>query len=218
VRIVHSSDTGAPNSKGVAVVLNRETTNANGTTHHDLIPGRALLVSIPWHTNKTPNILAVYAPNDHAESAQMWKDLKSIWSEKKLPRADILLGDFNLVEDTLDQLPSHPDDQHPVKALRAFKNSMHLIDGWRSINPDTKAYTYTLRSNDSHLRIDRIYALSKIMRNSANWQTDTPGAFDTEHRMASVQVVHAKVPFMGKGRYAIPVNMCKDKHFIREAL
>jgi hypothetical protein len=36
--------------------------------------------------------------------------------------------------------------------------------------------------------------------------------------MVSMQVVHAKMPFIGKGRYAIPAQMRKDKKFTREAL
>jgi exonuclease III len=218
IRILHCSDPEAPNSKGVAIVLNKDITNASDAKSTPLIPGRAMSVSIPWHSEETIHILAIYAPNQANESKHFWNDLKRIHRQKKTHKPDIMLGDFNVVEDAIDRLPSHPDDQATVTALRALKHGMGLIDGWRCINQATKAYTYTSRSNGAHSRIDRIYASPKIIRNSANWLADTPGAFDTDHRMVSVQVVNDKAPFIGKGRYAIPAQMCKDKKFMRETL
>jgi exonuclease III len=218
IQMFHCSDPDAPNSKGVAIVLNRDLTNASGATSVNIIPGRAMMVTIPWHANEHLNILAVYAPNQANENKHFWLNLQRLREENVFSKPDIMLGDFNMVEDAIDRLPSHPDDKATVTALRTLKHSLHLLDGWRCINETTKAYSYTSRSNNAHSRIDRIYASSAIIRNSANWLADTPGAFDTDHRMVSVQVVHAKMPFIGKGRYAIPAQMCKDKKFVKEAL
>jgi hypothetical protein len=218
VRMFHCSDPEAPNSKGVAIVLNRDLTNADGASSIDLVPGRAMLVTLPWHGDEVLRILAIYAPNQAGENKYFWEGLKCTWEQLSLPKPDILLGDFNLVEDAIDRLPSHCDDASAVAALRGLKHSMNLIDGWRCINRTSKAYTYTSRSNGAHSRIDRIYASASVIKNSANWVTDTPGAFDTDHRMVSMQIVHAKVPFIGKGRYAMPAHLCKDKAFMRKAL
>jgi exonuclease III len=127
--IFHCSDPDAPNSKGVAVVLNRDVTNATGATSVNIIPGRAMMVSLPWHANECLNILAVYAPNQVNESKHFWLDLQRIREEKRLPKPHIMLGDFNMVEDAIDRLPSHPDDKATVSVFRALKHSLHLIDG-----------------------------------------------------------------------------------------
>jgi hypothetical protein len=216
LRVFRCSDPEFPNSKGVAVVMNRDLTNSDNATCKNIVPGRAMLVSVPWHANDVLNILAVYAPNEATDNRDFWLELKRRSDDREFPKANIMMGDFNIVEDSLDRLPSHGDRAQPVKALRELKHSLGLIDGWRSINRDSKAYTFTSESNGAHSRIDRIYATPDIVKSSANWKIDTPGAFDTDHRMISTQVIHEKIPFIGKGRYAIPAQMCKDKTFMRK--
>jgi exonuclease III len=214
--ILSSSDPESPNSKGVAVVLNRDITNSENVKCVNIMPGRAMLVTIPWHASEVLNILAIYAPNEASENRDFWRELKRGRDNNEFPRANVMLGDFNVVEDSLDRLPSHGDRAQSVNALRELKHSLGLIDGWRSLNRDTKAYTFTSESNGAHSRIDRIYATPDIVEGSANWRIDTPGAFDTDHRMVSTQIIHEKIPFIGKGRYAIPAQMCKDKPYMRK--
>jgi exonuclease III len=214
--ILSCSDPESPNSKGVAIVLNRDITNCENVKCTSIIPGRAMAVSIPWHARDVLNILAIYAPNEPTENRDFWIDLKRRQENNEFPKANVMLGDFNIVEDSLDRLPSHGDRAQAVRALRELKHSLGLIDGWRSLNRDTKAYTFTSESNGAHSRIDRIYTTPDIVKSSANWRIDTPGAFDTDHRMVSAQIIHEKIPFIGKGRFAIPAQMCKDKPYMRK--
>jgi exonuclease III len=216
LRIFSCCDPESPNSKGVAIVLNRDITNSENAKCKNIVPGRAISITLPWHASDVLNILAVYAPNEATENRDFWTDIRRARDDNQFPKADIMLGDFNVVEDSLDRLPSHGDRAQQVRALRDLKHKLGLIDGWRSLNRDTKAYTFTSESNGAHSRIDRIYASPDIVKNSANWGIDTPGAFDTDHRMVSVQVIHEKMPFIGKGRYAIPAQMCKDKTYMRK--
>jgi hypothetical protein len=66
MEIFNSIDIEKPNSKGVAIVLNREITNTVGVKVRRLIAGRAILATIPWHGRLTLTVLAVYAPSDSA--------------------------------------------------------------------------------------------------------------------------------------------------------
>jgi exonuclease III len=68
IKIYHSIDPHQPNAKGVAIVLNKEITNTTNIEVSEIIPGRALLVQIPWHTDLLINILAIYAPNLSTEN------------------------------------------------------------------------------------------------------------------------------------------------------
>lgn len=43
----------AGSAQGVAIVLNRDITNTCGIKRHIIIPGRAILVTIPWHQTQT---------------------------------------------------------------------------------------------------------------------------------------------------------------------
>ena len=95
---------------GVAFVLNKNLAIHRGTIIHDIIPGRALLISIPWHANLMLTILNIYAPNAPSDNEKFWKDLQLAFNTNPFPYSDILLGDFNVVEDAIDRLPSHNDN------------------------------------------------------------------------------------------------------------
>src|ERR1700691_2507183 len=89
------------NAQGVTIVLNREMTNIHDVKQQDVIPGRAMLLTLPWHSDLTLTILNVYAPNAHSENQQFWETLETKWVDMNLPFPDIMLGDFNLVEDAI---------------------------------------------------------------------------------------------------------------------
>ena len=57
-----------------------------------------------------------------------------------------MVGDFNMVEDSLDRLPSHSDQGGTTEALDNLKQLLGVEDGWRNTYPQTTAFTY-LQSN-----------------------------------------------------------------------
>jgi hypothetical protein len=114
---IHFSQGTNPNAQGVAIVLNREMTNIHNIKQQDIVPGRAMLLTLPWHLDKTLTILNIYAPNGHSENQLFWETLQGMWTNLNLPPPDLMLGDFNLVEDALDRLPSHGDPPPAVNAL-----------------------------------------------------------------------------------------------------
>ena len=91
-----------------------------------------------------------------------------------------MLGDFNLVEDSLDRLPCHMDDPNAVAALGNLKANFDLVDGWRRTNPDKRAYTHQHAPNASQGRIDRIYISNELLHPATEWQiTNSP--IETDH-------------------------------------
>ena len=110
----------------------------------------------------TLNILAVYAPNNHNANAQFWSELCERWDDPqaRLPKINILLGDFNIVEAAIDCLPPHPDPESPVNALWHLKTSLSLTDSWRTSHPPPET-DFTFKQdralNASMSRIDCIY-------------------------------------------------------------
>lgn len=216
LNIYNSIDPEHPNAKGIAIVLNRDITNTEGVSVHYLIPGRAILLVLPWHGKHTVTILAVYAPCDTmASNEKLWNDLHSLWMSENLPVPDLVLGDTNIVEDAIDRLPHHWDDDSATEALARFKRILELKDGWRSTNPDTKAYTYT-HPTGSHSRIDRIYVSPDLLKTCRNWTIDDVGTL-TDHRMVSVKIFAPKSPHIGRGRYTIPLFLINDKQFLNFA-
>ncbi|KAJ7433933.1 hypothetical protein FB451DRAFT_1419334 [Mycena latifolia] len=117
-------------------------------------------------------------------------------NNQDVPVPDGVGGDLNVVNDPIDRLPHRSDDGGAPEALARFKRLLELKDGWRAMNPDLKAYTYThpLRS---HSRIDRILI--------------SPSLFKT-------YICAPEAPYIGKGRYAIPPFLLQDKAFMAYAV
>ncbi|KAJ7779323.1 hypothetical protein DFH07DRAFT_730276 [Mycena maculata] len=64
VKLFHSAHPEkATSTTGVAFVLNKNYLDVGNTREYELIPGRALMLVIPWHKGKFLVILNVYAPN-----------------------------------------------------------------------------------------------------------------------------------------------------------
>ncbi len=132
LRIINSQDPVNPSAgRGVAIILNKRLTSWKQVIITHVIPGRALLISLPWKGGSAINILAIYAPNSTSENAAFWEDLISTWVNDNHPIPDIMLGDFNLVEEAIDRLPAHRDSTQAVDKLVDFKDMHALQDGWR---------------------------------------------------------------------------------------
>ncbi|KAF6751800.1 Endonuclease/exonuclease/phosphatase [Ephemerocybe angulata] len=222
VHIINSNPTDKTNANGVAIILNK---NLTAWAEHEkwvLCPGRALMVKIPWKkAGASKVVLAIYAPNAPNENAAFWKLLKKKWTDaprdSPLPLPDVMLGDFNLVEDSADRLPSHSDNAQAVEALRDLKKYLKLIDGWRTENPDEMAYTYTqVTPSQAQSRIDRIYTTHKIYQTSRDWEI-YQSAFLTDHKFVAFHYFDPGVQVHGNGRWTVPHYITKDSTFIKTA-
>jgi hypothetical protein len=83
-----------------------------------------------------------------------------------------------------------------ISALTSFLKTA-IIDGWRAHNPIDKRYTYTQKATGSMSRIDRIYMNIEICLYGYNWNQIETGLSD--HEMVTVDILKAKLPFIGKG-------------------
>ncbi|KAK0209796.1 hypothetical protein IW262DRAFT_1302064 [Armillaria fumosa] len=144
LEILFSADECNPTGKvGITIVLNKDLIQMDGVEVTNLIPGQAMLARIPWHGSGFFNWLAMYVLNDEQESKRMWNMLTTKYKEQHIPCIDGMSGDFNLVEDAMDRLPTHDDLRTMVEAFAEFKNEMHLHNGWQTSNPNTKDFTFT---------------------------------------------------------------------------
>ncbi|KAF5375493.1 hypothetical protein D9615_009178 [Tricholomella constricta] len=216
MKIFISKDPENPTGRaGIAVVLNREITNVTGAKITEIIPGRAILTQTNWHKAEQIAVLTIYAPNLSRanENAEFWRKIKEFFTRNPRLKVDIMLGDFNVVEDMLDRLPAYTDPQEAVEELNELRNLLRLKDGWRTTFPTTKAYTFLQEATSSQSRLDRIYASEEIMQSAREWKIEPSGIPGTDHRMVSVQVAHRNAPWVGKGRWSIPNHVLKDKLF-----
>ncbi|KAJ7222446.1 hypothetical protein GGX14DRAFT_532294 [Mycena pura] len=215
LKIFNSPDPDNPSTKGIALVVNRETMNIHGIRINYLIPGRALLAVVPYHGKHTHTVLALYGPTESvAEKVDFYDQLCNLYLTTDLPVPDSLVGDLNFVEDERDRLPHHPDDARVVTAFLRLKRLLGLCDGWRDTNPDELAYTYVSTRKDPTLsRLDRIYVPPAAMKFSRNWEISDALGKLTDHKMITVTINAPGSPFIGPGRYTLPLFLVHDKDF-----
>ena len=211
----YSPDPHTRNARGVAVVLNRRLIDTRNSSSKTIIPGRALITSIPWNDNRYINILSVYAPNPPRENADLWTKISATLPSLNNAQPDILLGDFNLVEDALDRLPSNQDDTAATEALRDLKMKYKLIDGWRLANPTSKGYSWSRESDGTQSRIDRIYVREDFFSDCKDWEISPP-PIPSDHDMVSAKIATPSMPDVGRGRWAIPPRLFKIKQIKEE--
>ncbi|KAJ7016063.1 Endonuclease/exonuclease/phosphatase [Mycena alexandri] len=216
--VYHSPNPENPSTRGLAIVLNREITNTVGVKVYYLIPGRAVLAVIPWHGKRTHTVLGVYAPAESMqENKKFWDDMCDLWLTTDLPVPDSMGGDTNIVEDPIDRLPHRPDNAAATAALARFKRLLGLQDGWRTVNPDSKEYTYC-SARDTFSRIDRVYVSPTLFKYCREWEISDAAGGLTDHRMVSVQFKAPGAPFIGKGRYTIPIFLLRDRKFLEHTI
>jgi ribonuclease HI/exonuclease III len=208
--IVHSADPDDPHkTNGVSIALHKSMIDTKNITHKVVTPGRVMTVEIPWNENDRLRIMNIYAPVKNAEKATFWKQLLETIDRDESLRPDIMMGDFNLIENPeIDRINNRrgADPQTARQALSELTTELNLTDGWRRRHPKKRGYTWNSQS-----RLDRIYAREDIYPWCTDWRIEHPG-FKTDHSIVSVQTTSENMPFMGRGRWAIPVSLLKNKH------
>ncbi|EIW54200.1 DNase I-like protein, partial [Trametes versicolor FP-101664 SS1] len=212
--ILHSPDpANSTGARGVAIVINKRILKDCAPTVRQIVPGRAILITIPWSEDRKLKILNVYAPNDAAENESFWARLAS----ERLGRVDLLLGDFNVVEDRADRIPQREDPEGPREALQNLYEGLSMVDGWRNSNPLHPRFTFLQESTSSQSRLDRIYVRRQMLKDCSDWDITELG-IPTDHLLASVAIQNYKAPFVGKGRWVMPVHLLEDQEMKKTML
>lgn len=142
MNIIMSSNPEKPNAGGIALILNKYLTQWNEVSSENIIPGWALMISLPWNDNNILQILTVYAPNDWADNEKYWVELLNIWKTKKLPKPDIIMGDFNLVANAIDRHPAKHKHSGANDTLTEFLDITNTADAWCLENPTNQSFTW----------------------------------------------------------------------------
>ncbi|EPS96546.1 hypothetical protein FOMPIDRAFT_64154, partial [Fomitopsis schrenkii] len=216
LKVLNSPDPiNATAARGVAFVLNREIVDVKDFTLLEVVPGRALLLTLKWHAETKLSLLNIYAPNAGAENETFWQTLRTKSQEGEGLHPDVMLGDFNLVEEAIDRLPMREGPEGPRTALSELHTLLGLHDGWRVTEPSTRDYTFPQRPSTTRSRIDRIYLGTELLSRSFEWDITSTG-IPTDHRLVSVRLTNAAAPYLGKGRWTMPLAILADQNFVAE--
>ncbi|KAH9856129.1 Endonuclease/exonuclease/phosphatase, partial [Lenzites betulinus] len=205
-------------ARGVAFIVNKRFIETNdGVVVRDLIPGRAIELSVKWGESGKLSLLNVYAPNNANENAEFWPMLDERMMSNGPRTLDVLLGDFNIVEAPEDRTPARGDPLSPRTNLSNLCTKMNLIDGWRRENSNRRAFSYVQTGTGSQSRIDRIYITPDLASRSADWKIESTG-IKTDHHMVSMSLANYADPYIGHGRWSVPKQITTDKLFLDETV
>ncbi|KAH9850865.1 Endonuclease/exonuclease/phosphatase [Lenzites betulinus] len=204
-----TNETGAA---GVAFIINKNALMGREFATRELIPGRAMMLSYPWTSDKKLNILNIYAPNAAAENAAFWTTLREMYERGEMSRPDAMLGDFNVVEEALDRLPPHLDAENAVAALRTLCTTFRLADLWRRAHPNERCYTFRQTGTGVQSRIDRIYTANERLAAVADWSVVGTGVL-SDHQLVMLSIANYHAPEVGSGRWTMPLPLLDDAVF-----
>ncbi len=218
IKILHSENPEAPTQReGVAVVLNAKYVSTSDVKAREIVPGRAIQVSITCQGGDVRHLLCIYAPTSSgaAERSLFYGEVMKFYDDHpECPKPHLMAGDFNNVEDTLDRLPMSSGRDQSVTALDELKIGLGLMlaDGWRVTNPNKRAYTFHrgTGSDATFSRLDRIYTTPEIFGKAREWTICEAGV-KTDHSLVKVQLTAANAPIVGEGRPLFPIRLIKDR-------
>ncbi|RDX52451.1 DNase I-like protein, partial [Lentinus brumalis] len=202
-------------ARGVAFAVNKRIVTEDDLRLTEILPGRAAILTFRWTGDRILNVLNVYAPNQPGPNSTFWSEVVDEVRTRRTRRPELMLGDFNLVESSIDRLPSHGDPQTPVENLAKMTAEWGMSDGWRVNNPRERAYSFMQQGTGSQSRIDRIYVTNELLRRAEDWTIEEAG-FLTDHRLVSVSLANYKAPKTGSGRWAFPAALLSDGRFVKE--
>ena len=200
----------------VAFVINKSLIAPNEIVTHELVPGRALVIEIKWLEMETTRLINIYAPNNRTTHCPFWNEIDAIRRDKRIPKPNFVLGDFNITEELIDCTPAKLDDQNAIAMLQDLRHAWEIQDAWRLAYPNEKTYTYHANTNNGHIksRLDRIYVARQMTPMTFNWKT-CPTSVPTDHWMVAVKYAPKDAPEIGNGRWTLPISALKDESLIQ---
>ncbi len=218
VKIFFSANPDAPTQReGVAIVLNTRHVSTADAVATEIVPGRAIQISLLCQGGERRYLLCVYAPTSSGveERREFFKGVQKYYEDRPdFPRPHLMAGDFNNVEDCLDRLPVNDQSDASVLALDSLKLSLGLMlaDGWRTTYPTVRDYTFHRGTGRDAVfsRLDRIYVSPRVFEGAREWKICEAGV-KTDHSLVSVQLTSASAPEVGPGRPIFPLLLLKDK-------
>jgi exonuclease III len=137
LEIITSEDLNDPTGRaGVAFVINKTLLDLRELSTHKLLLGQALMLKIKWLEACETSLLNVYIPTNQAKQEPFWNEVNTTRRGKHLAHLEIVLGDFNIMEDKIDRVPAHADNKTAAKALRNIRQSWEIQDMWRHAYPN----------------------------------------------------------------------------------
>ena len=84
------------------------------------------------------------------------------------------------------------------------------MDEWQKVNPNKKRYSWMRNSDGTQSRLDRIYVNEEFYNNCMDWKIKL-APIPSNHNLVPVRISTSTAPSIGRGRWAIPTRLLKNK-------
>jgi exonuclease III len=173
---------------GVAIVLNKEKINTDTAVRNHL------QTSHPHY----PRLATECAPNvpmcictKHHQICQHWTDIELYFRRNPAtPHPQVLLGDFNMVENSVDRTPCRTDPLDCQEALTGLLSYLNVGDTFQCTYPTEHQFTFAHSSQSTHSQIDHMYLSPGLLRASSGWTLLGSGLDTTDHKIPSIQITN----------------------------
>lgn len=174
---------------GIVVLVHNDLLIVN---HTELVKGRVLNFRLRDRTQEY-NITALYGYTGKKASASKLQDWTCCLRHyHAVSDNNIILGDFNFVENDLDRtsranLGINKVDASLCKIWMDFTYSLDLSDPFRARNPKKRMFSYVHTKDQAKSRIDRVYVNDEICNDILRYK-HIPTKFVKAHRIVTFSV------------------------------
>ena len=203
---------GGVNTAGVALLFHPRITPKLTDFYGDF-NGRSIAITVDIYGLKF-RLINIYAPNTEfrGECEQFFDETRNI-TKSDMPQ--IILGDFNMVENThLDRKGGNPREKHTwgLTSLNVLKKETDSIDIWRHLYPKSKIFTWHSLYENVHSRLDRIY-ISKDLIPFVNG-VEISNFSISDHDIVAMNIDPPSPPASrGPGYWKINNSLLEDKEY-----
>ena len=148
------------------------------------------------------NLVGFYGHTSNKAASLRQDTVNALKDALSMTHTNVLMGDFNFVEDSLDRNGKLPNNL-------GKKTDFDSVDTFRILNPLSGRYSFTHQNKKSRSRIHRIYVTDKesgkVMRQGF---IDTPWR---DHKIITVEMNETSE--RGPGQWALNTDLLKDPKF-----
>ena len=198
--------TNNPRSSGVAILLHPNCQAELVEEKYDE-DGRIICLHLKIQKSYI-QILNIYAPTKGSSRSYFFSNITNFIFQG-IPL--ILAGDFNCVENTLNDRMGSFEPTHDIgmKEIKKITTNYGLSDSWRILNQSSRQFTWSNSNQTRQSRIDRIY----IKRNWIHRSNIIPFPW-SDHDIVATTLEIPKTAPKGKGVWKLNTSHLRDKEYL----
>ena len=187
--LLHSEKVEGDPYAGIVILFNKQLNIAHQTV---VLPGRIVNFGVNCGNDKF-NISAVYGYTGTKATQDNLRHMTELLGKHHdMSHLNIILGDFNFVDNDLDRTNSrrlgmNPSDKALYSVWKDFIDTIDVSDPFRIRNPRKRMFSYIHTQDNAKSRLDRVYINDERCESIIHYK-HTPTKFVKAHRIVTFTV------------------------------